>query len=237
MFSLLPVPLYALSVFLRPLLYAAFGLQAVYLAIRGFETGRMPIVGVHDTLSLLSASLVAFSFPLLKAVGRRRDFFVMLSLTAAMFSLFAFFSKPHAGPLPPVLKTYWFELHVVLSFFSYALFGLGAILGVCYLRAPGDSQGLLGAQYRSLLVGYGFFSLSMVFGGIWAYLAWGTYWVWTPKEIWTTLLWLFYGLYLHARLMGKWAGRPSAALGAAGFLVVLFTYLGVGLLMKSSHAF
>jgi ABC-type transport system involved in cytochrome c biogenesis permease subunit len=77
----------------------------------------------------------------------------------------------------------------------------------------------------------------MIFGGVWAYLAWGTYWLWTPKELWTVLLWLFYSLYLHARLMGWWTGRPAVVLGIAGFGVVMFTYLGVGLLMKSSHAF
>jgi ABC-type transport system involved in cytochrome c biogenesis permease subunit len=81
------------------------------------------------------------------------------------------------------------------------------------------------------------FSLSMVFGGIWAYLAWGTYWLWTPKELWTSILWLFYTFYLHARLRRWWMGKPSAVLGIAGFGVVLFTYLGVSLLMKSSHSF
>jgi ABC-type transport system involved in cytochrome c biogenesis permease subunit len=77
----------------------------------------------------------------------------------------------------------------------------------------------------------------MVFGGIWAYFAWGTYWLWTPKELWTVILWLFYSLYLHARLRPWWSGRPSAILGIIGFVIVMFTYLGVSLFMKSSHTF
>jgi ABC-type transport system involved in cytochrome c biogenesis permease subunit len=77
----------------------------------------------------------------------------------------------------------------------------------------------------------------MVFGGIWAYLAWGTYWLWTPKELWTVILWLFYSLYLHARLRQWWQGKPAAALGVLGFIIVMFTYLGVSLFMKSSHTF
>ena len=76
------------------------------------------------------------------------------------------------------------------------------------------------------------FSLSMIFGGIWAYLAWGTYWLWTPKELWTTILWIFYSLYLHARLKKEWMGKPSVILGIIGFGITLFTYLGVSLLMK-----
>ncbi|MEF9437579.1 MAG: cytochrome c biogenesis protein CcsA [Candidatus Mariimomonas ferrooxydans] len=61
--------------------------------------------------------------------------------------------------------------------------------------------------------------------------------LWAPKELWTSILWLFYGLYLHARLRQWWMGKPLAYLGIAGFAVVLFTYLGVSLLMKSSHSF
>jgi ABC-type transport system involved in cytochrome c biogenesis permease subunit len=77
----------------------------------------------------------------------------------------------------------------------------------------------------------------MIFGGIWAYLAWGTYWIWTPKELWTSILFAYYSFYLHARLRQWWLGRPMAVLGIAGFAITMFTYLGVSLLMKSSHSF
>jgi ABC-type transport system involved in cytochrome c biogenesis permease subunit len=140
---------------------------------------------------------------------------------------------------------------------SYALFGMAAILGYIYLNAEnplipsatnGDDAGFEnhsrerqstaeGLQYRAALIGYCLFTLSMIFGGIWAYLAWGTYWMWTPKELWTSILWLFYSFYLHARLRQWWTGRPMAYLGIAGFIITMFTYLGVSLLMKSSHSF
>jgi len=77
----------------------------------------------------------------------------------------------------------------------------------------------------------------MISGGIWAFYAWGTYWLWTPKEFWTSILWLYYSVYLHTRLQRKLAGRPAAMIGAFGTVVMLFTYLGVGILMKSSHSF
>ena len=138
-------------------------------------------------------------------------------------------------PLPPVLKTFWFEAHVVLAFMSYALFGVSAILGGLYLKEKDDN--IEGLGYRTVLTGYSLFSLSMIFGGIWAYLAWGTYWIWTPKELWTSILWIYYSFYLHARLRQCWTGKPMAWLGIVGFAVVMFTYLGVSLLMKSSHSF
>jgi ABC-type transport system involved in cytochrome c biogenesis permease subunit len=219
----------------RPLILVGFVVQAGYLGWRGMSLGRIPLVGVHDTLNFLAASLVAFSAALYPAMKGRSSFFRMLAGLAALYTVLALFQAPHDRPLPPVLKTYWFELHVALSFFSYALFAIGAVLGVMYLTAR--EAEIERHAYRAVFIGYALFSLSMVFGGVWAYLAWGTYWLWTPKELWTSLLWVFYGFYLHARLRPWWSGRPAAVLAIVGFFVMMFTYLGVGLLMKSSHAF
>lgn len=218
----------------RPLIYAGFLAQSIYLFMRGLELERLPLVGVHDTLSFLSASFIGFSLPL-RALKEKNSFYIALSIMGAVFTALSMGFKPHSTPLPPVLKTYWFELHVTMSFFSYAVFGIAAILGVLYLREQ-DSL-LERLQYKYIFIGYSLFSASMICGGVWAFLAWSTYWLWTPKELWTTILWLFYSFYLHARLRQGWAGRPSSVLGIVGFFVVLFTYLGVGLLMKSSHAF
>jgi ABC-type transport system involved in cytochrome c biogenesis permease subunit len=154
---------------------------------------------------------------------------------AVFFMALSFLYPPHNSPLPPVLRTFWFETHVAFSFFSYALFGIAALFGmVSLIHGTREDETV---QYKMVLVGYCFFSAAMIFGGIWAYLAWGTYWLWTPKELWTVILWLFYSFYLHARLRPWWNGRPLSVLAVAGFVIVMFTYLGVSLFMKSSHTF
>ena len=192
-------------------------------------------MGPHDTLIFLSAAMVAFSIPFNRGREGHPALSRGISCAAIVLSASGILWQPHNAPLPPVLKTLWFELHVVLAFFSYALFGIGALIGVLSLRQKEVFREAL--QYRAILIGYCLFSLSMILGGIWAYLAWCTYWLWTPKELWTSIVWLFYTLYLHARLMQGWAGRPLAFLGILGFFVVMFTYLGVSLFMKSSHSF
>ncbi len=228
-------PFYLFSIWKRSFLFIGLALQSTYLLWRGLKLGRLPLVGPHDTLTFLSASIVALSIPFWNRLKEQSNFFIGVAILAASFTVFALISKQHNTPLPPVLKTIWFELHVVLAFLSYALFGLGTILGYLYLQ---KLENLLeNMQYKVIFLGYCFFSLSMVFGGIWAFLAWGTYWLWTPKELWTTILWIFYTLYLHARFRQDWMGKPSAILGMIGFGVTLFTYLGVSLLMKSSHTF
>ena len=231
------LPLYLAGLWKRGFLYAGCSAQAAYLLARGITLGRVPLVGPHDTLVLLAASLVGFSVFFQAAGGK--IFRVLLGAAAVIFTFFAILSRPFAGPLPPVLSTYWFELHVGLSFFSYAFFGIGALLGALYLsgREGTGAVALEKSQYRSILSGYLLFSVAMIAGGVWAYLAWGTYWLWTPKELWTSILWLYYSLYLHLRLRPAWHGRKASMAGTIGFALVLFTYLGVGLLMKSSHNF
>jgi ABC-type transport system involved in cytochrome c biogenesis permease subunit len=100
-----------------------------------------------------------------------------------------------------------------------------------------DSRPCMDVQFKTALVGWTFFSASMVAGGIWGYYAWGTYWLWTAKELWTSILWLYYALLLHVRLKGASWDRAAAWLAIAGVFVMLFTYLGVSMLMKSSHSF
>lgn len=228
-------PFYLFSLWKRPLLFAGLALQIAYIISRGMELGRLPLIGPHDTLTFIAASMVAFSLPFYRRLNKHPHFYPSIAAMAILFTICALISRQHNTPLPPVLKTIWFELHVVLAFLSYALFGIAAVLGVFFVKEK--DAALESLQYRDVFTGYSFFSLSMIFGGVWAYLAWGTYWLWTPKELWTSLLWIFYTLYLHARLRPRWTGKPSAILGIAGFGVVLFTYLGVSLLMKSSHTF
>ena len=226
--------LYPLALFRLRFIVPALILHGVLIVQTAVNYGRIPLIGMHDTLGFL-----AFSIGVVVVIAgwnRKRGLFSFITIPGIMLLLVGSLASPamHA-PLPPVLKTIWFELHVILSFVSYALFAVGAVFGI--LALSGQDERAESSQYQSLLLGYVLFSTAMVFGGIWAYLAWGTYWLWTPKELWTTIVWFFYSLYLHARLVRSWTGPKVAWMGIIGFIIVLFTYAGVGLLMKSSHEF
>lgn len=231
----LSILFYLLAFYKNAFVYAGFLLQGVYIFQRGIQLDRLPLVGPHDTLFFMSASIILFAMPIAWQMKNKKRFMNSITGLVLFFILISLLYPPHNSPLPPVLTTFWFETHVAFSFFSYALFGIAAVLGILYFFRNGETFEVY--QYKAILVGYCFFSAAMIFGGIWAFLAWGTYWLWTPKELWTVILWLFYSLYLHARLRKQWAGKPAVILGTIGFLIVMFTYLGVSLLMKSSHSF
>lgn len=92
--------------------------------------------------------------------------------------------------------------------------------------------------YKSIAVGFPIFTLGgLIFGAIWADQAWGVYWSWDPKETWSLITWFVYAFYLHARLMRGWRGQKAAAVAVLGFVAVIFTYLGVNLLLSGLHSY
>jgi cytochrome c-type biogenesis protein CcsB len=87
------------------------------------------------------------------------------------------------------------------------------------------------------MVGFPLMTLVIVTGAIWANKAWGRPWGWDPKETASLVTWIIYLLYLHTRLTQGWTGRRSNLVAIVGFLSVVFTYLGVNLLLSGLHAY
>jgi ABC-type transport system involved in cytochrome c biogenesis permease subunit len=130
---------------------------------------------------------------------------------------------------------------VGLSFLGYGFFAAGLALAFVYLRSGGAA--VYRAAGMSALCGFSAFSAGMVCGGIWAYYAWGSYWIWTPKEIWSVIVWVYFAALTHLKFIPPQAGWPGwgerleMGATAAGYVVVLLTFLGVSLLLRSSHSF
>jgi ABC-type transport system involved in cytochrome c biogenesis permease subunit len=90
------------------------------------------------------------------------------------------------------------------------------------------------------LQGFGVWSLSMICGGVWGVLAWGAYFLWDPKVIWSVILWFHFATFVHVKLTPSLQGRPwiRPALALAGFAFVLVAYVGTSFFWgRSSHAF
>ena len=92
-------------------------------------------------------------------------------------------------------------------------------------------------NYKIIAVGFPFLTIGIITGAYWANYAWGTYWSWDPKETWSLITWLVYAAFLHARLTYGWMGKRTAILSVAGFIMVVFCYLGVNLLLSGLHSY
>ncbi len=103
----------------------------------------------------------------------------------------------------------------------------GGALRPPHLPSPAILEELL---YQSVALGFVLLTLGILTGSVWAHYAWGSYWSWDPKETWSLVTWLVYAVILHARFLRRGRGNVLAFLSVFGFLVVLFTYLGVNYL-------
>ncbi|MFZ5816634.1 MAG: cytochrome c biogenesis protein CcsA [Bacillota bacterium] len=105
-------------------------------------------------------------------------------------------------------------------------------------RVGGDPELLDEISYRAVAIGYPIFTLGgLVFAMLWAKEAWGRYWFFDPKETWALIAWLVYSAYLHFRITRGWEGRRSAWIAVLGFGVILFTLVGVNLLIVGLHSY
>jgi len=101
-----------------------------------------------------------------------------------------------------------------------------------------DPDDLDEITYRAIAIGFPIFTLgALIFAMIWAEIAWGRFWGWDPKEVWALITWLFYSAYLHFRLSRGWQGLRSAWLAVIGFVIVLFTLVGVNLIIAGLHSY
>lgn len=148
-------------------------------------------------------------------------------LMAVMFASINIF-KPeiHTEELMPALRSPWFVPHVIVYMFSYAVMGIATILAIRILwltrrsaagSAPATGsttpatvdatasplspsfQGDLRLCDTLVRMGWGFITMGIVMGALWAKQAWGDYWTWDPKETWAAATWLSYLLYMHLR--------------------------------------
>jgi cytochrome c-type biogenesis protein CcsB len=91
--------------------------------------------------------------------------------------------------------------------------------------------------YRMIAIGWPLLTGGVITGAVWANSAWGTYWSWDPKETWSLITWFVYAIYLHARYVKGWKGAQMAVISAVGFIAVIFTYLGVNLVLSGLHSY
>ena len=103
-------------------------------------------------------------------------------------------------------------------------------------RLPGPEV-LDDMMYKSITVGFAFFTIATVLGALWAADAWGGYWSWDPKETWALIVWLNYAAWLHMRLVKGLRGTVAAWWALAGLAVTTFAFLGVNMFLSGLHSY
>jgi cytochrome c-type biogenesis protein CcsB len=217
-----------------------------------FFFAKLRLVILQAPMSNFYESLVFFAWclPFLAFLSFRRylrDYLgTVVSLAACLLLAYASLGgvDSRIKPLMPALKSNWLLIHVVTCFLGYAAFTLGFGVALLYLAQEKRPRLSLPPQpqldrllYQATIIGFLLLTLGILTGAVWAETAWGRYWSWDPKETWSLITWLIYATLLHARLVKGWQGRRIAWLAVAGFLAVIFTYLGVSFLLPGLHSY
>lgn len=211
------------------------------LVLRTFASGHAPFTNMYESLSFLSWAVVVALIVFGRKPGQPRLAPYLMLIVVALVALASSPLMPKdATPLIPALQSYWLWLHVSVTLVGEAFFAVAFVAGVLYLAADAEEkrERLDALAYRAVAVGFPLFTLGgLVFGMVWAYRAWGRYWAWDPKEVWSLITWFVFALYLHTRIVMGWKGRRSAWIAIAGFLAALFTYFGVNYLLAGLHSY
>ncbi len=91
--------------------------------------------------------------------------------------------------------------------------------------------------YRVIAFAFPIWTFAIIAGAIWAEQAWGRYWGWDPKEVWSFVSWVFFAGYLHARATQGWRGRRAAVIALLGFAALVFNLVVVNLVVPGLHSY
>ncbi len=227
----------------------------VGVILRVIELGRatgwvltvfLPATTTYETLTFFAwiiplVYLIMERFYTIKQIGVFIAGLALAMLTAAASPSLA---PSSIAPIMPSLQSYWLVAHVfvILVGIAFLTTGFGASVLFLYERYTGREivslERLDELMYKSIAFGsalYGFGGI--VLGGIWAKEAWGRYWGFDPKETAMLVAFLGYMIYLHARVRWGWRNTKVAWLAVAGYLLVLYAWIGINYFVKSLHSF
>ncbi|GAB2853086.1 c-type cytochrome biogenesis protein CcsB [Microbacterium insulae] len=230
--------------------------------LRGISAERVPWANMYEfaltgTVLIVAVYLVVLWRYDLGFLGAFLVGLVVLLLGGATITFYV-----EVVPLMDPLKSVWLVIHVFVASLATALFAIACGLAATQLMqsrrerrvasSSEDAERLPGARflttlptaevleslaYRFVIVGFVFWTFTLIAGAIWANDSWGRYWGFDTKEVWTFVIWVLYAGYIHARATRGWRGTRSAWLCIIGFITVLFNFTIVNMFFKGLHAY
>jgi cytochrome c-type biogenesis protein CcsB len=231
----------------------AWILHVAGAVLRGLADGHVPWSNMFE-FSLVSSCIVVGVFLALqfwqdlRFLGTYISGFTLVVLGVGTVNFYV-----PVTPLPPALQSYWLIIHVFVASLGTAFFGVGAGISIIqllqarreanrlarvnFLGTMPTAEKLENLAYRVIVVGFVFWTFTLIAGSIWAGRAWGRYWGWDTKEVWTFIIWVLFAGYIHARATRGWRGTRSAWLALVGMGAVAFNYTIVNLFFKGLHVY
>ncbi|GAA4119347.1 c-type cytochrome biogenesis protein CcsB [Knoellia locipacati] len=232
-------------------MFAILGTVLLFVsaALRGGSVERWPLGNMFE----FGVAAALFTMVVFVGWGVRRDLtWLGLFVVAPVLILLGLANTvwyTEAAELMPSLKSVWLIIHVTVATISVGLFAVGFIVALLYLAKDrfGADRGILRAlpsekslerlTYGLHIVAFPLWTFTLIAGAIWARQAWGSYWNWDPKEVWTFIIWVVYAAYLHARVTRGWRRQSASWVAVAGFVCIIVNYAVVNVYFVGQHSY
>lgn len=212
-----------------------FGFAAAVCALgyRWYHVRHVPLQNLFEVFLCLGMiyPVTLFSRHVLRIGGSAWD--MLIGVIVLFPAGFVFHAEPQQ--LPPALQSWLFTPHVAVYMFSYIIMAKAFVQAICQLigKKPKPQENLLDpeqATYRLVCLGFPLLTLGLILGSYWGKKAWGDYWGWDPKELWSLASWLLFVGYFHFRYMfGRKHPRMNSIWVLAGMTAIVITVLWVNL--------
>ncbi|ALC29302.1 c-type cytochrome biogenesis protein CcsB [Streptomyces bacillaris] len=239
----------------------AFVVEAGGVLTRALSVQRAPWANMYE-FSITFSTVAVGSYLVLLALKKNVRWIGLPLVTTVLLDLGLATTVLYtdSDQLVPALHSYWLWIHVSTAILCGAVFYLGAVGTILYLfrdsyenkLASGGTPGKFATSvmerlpsassldkfaYRINAAVFPLWTFTIIAGAIWAGDAWGRYWGWDPKEVWSFITWVAYAAYLHARATAGWKGRKAAYLALIAFACWLFNYYGVNIFVSGLHSY
>lgn len=211
------------------------------LALRWFVSGHLPMSNGYETMQFMAWATLIVTLVMQKRFLPVKQFGPLLSSFALLVAMITD-GNPQITQLMPVLQSPLLSVHVMVIMFSYALFGLTALIGlqglIAHHRKQEEKEQQLAALSQFLLYpAVALIAIGIFIGAIWANVSWGRYWSWDSKETWALITMLIYSAPLHADIKWLRKAQHMHIYMLLAFLSVLMTYFGVNYFLSGMHSY
>lgn len=214
---------------------------SLLLALRWFVSGHLPMSNGYETMQFMAWATLIVTLVMQKRFLPVKQFGPLLSSFALLVAMITD-GNPQITQLMPVLQSPLLSVHVMVIMFSYALFGLTALIGlqglIAHHRKQEEKEQQLAALSQFLLYpAVALIAIGIFIGAIWANVSWGRYWSWDSKETWALITMLIYSAPLHADIKWLRKAQHMHIYMLLAFLSVLMTYFGVNYFLSGMHSY
>ena len=214
---------------------------SLLLALRWFVSVHLPMSNGYETMQFMAWATLIVTLVMQKRFLPVKQFGPLLSSFALLVAMITD-GNPQITQLMPVLQSPLLSVHVMVIMFSYALFGLTALIGlqglIAHHRKQEEKEQQLAALSQFLLYpAVALIAIGIFIGAIWANVSWGRYWSWDSKETWALITMLIYSVPLHADIKWLRKAQHMHIYMLLAFLSVLMTYFGVNYFLSGMHSY